>query len=82
MHTTFVLSGSFGDCADTRRKRKMLEEEGVCFKNGKVSASLLLKLCDVSTLNLPEMSCTDPTATAVDLANENCAFVPLLCFCV
>ncbi|CAN0193389.1 unnamed protein product, partial [Hapterophycus canaliculatus] len=30
------FSGSFGDCADTRRKRKMLEEEGVCFTKGKV----------------------------------------------
>lgn len=31
-----VSSGSFGDCADTRRKRKMLEEEGVRFTNDKV----------------------------------------------
>lgn len=33
---SFLGSGSFGDCADTRRKRKMLEEEGVRFSNGKV----------------------------------------------
>lgn len=34
-----LLSGSFGDCADTRRKRKMLEEEGVRFVGHKVRAS-------------------------------------------
>lgn len=47
-----VLSGSFGDCADTRRKRKMLEEEGVRFENSKVSVvaakAVLLKLCAMS----------------------------------
>lgn len=35
-----ALSGSFGDCPDTRRKRKMLEEEGVRFENGKVGVSI------------------------------------------
>ncbi|CAN0154319.1 unnamed protein product [Ectocarpus sp. 8 AP-2014] len=33
------FSGSFGDCADTRRKRKMLEDEGVRFTNDKVSGN-------------------------------------------
>ncbi|CAM9090612.1 unnamed protein product [Scytosiphon promiscuus] len=33
------FSGSFGDCPDTRRKRKMLEEEGVCFTKDKVAGS-------------------------------------------
>ncbi|CAM9556200.1 unnamed protein product [Laminaria digitata] len=33
------FSGSFGDCADTRRKRKMLEEEGVRFVGHKVAGS-------------------------------------------
>lgn len=33
------FSGSFGDCPDTRRKRKMLEAEGVRFVNDKVAGS-------------------------------------------
>ena len=33
------FSGSFGDCEDTRRKRKMLEGEGVRFVDHKVRAS-------------------------------------------
>lgn len=40
----FVSSGSFGDCADTRRKRKMLEEEGVRFTNDKVIAYISAKV--------------------------------------
>eukprot|EP00752_Nemacystus_decipiens_P009112 g8136.t1 len=33
------FSGSFGDCPETRRKRRMLEEEGVRFENDKVAGS-------------------------------------------
>lgn len=32
-----TCSGSFGECEDTRRKKKMLENEGVRFVEGKVS---------------------------------------------